>query len=297
MSHRDIRIGTMAGWAPNAVKLIKQLLPHGFESFQLNAWRSVGDVNWAQFADEALAVCGDKAIISTIGLFGNPLIDADCAKQWEAIIDNAHHFGTNVVVGFAGAVDGKPLEQSIPVFKKVWTPLAARAKDKGVKIAWENCDMGGRWEDVRWNIAHAPRAWEMMFNELAGYDNIGLEWEPCHQLNSLVDPIPQLRKIVESGRLFHIHGKDATVAWDIIRTYGIRGGKPFVWHRTPGFGDTNWTDVISILRMFKWNGSIDIEGWHDPVYCGELEYTGQVHALNYLKNCRGGPFVPNPVVG
>jgi len=40
-------------------------------------------------------------------------------------------------------------------------------------------------------------------------------------------------------------------------------------------------------------GSIDIEGWHDPVYCGELEMTGQVHGLNYLKRCRG-TFVPNP---
>jgi hypothetical protein len=24
--------------------------------------------------------------------------------------------------------------------------------------------------------------------------------------------------------------------------------------------------------------------------------TGQVHALKYLKRCRGGPFVPNPSV-
>jgi hypothetical protein len=41
-------------------------------------------------------------------------------------------------------------------------------------------------------------------------------------------------------------------------------------------------------------GSIDIEGWHDPVYRGDLEMTGQVRALNYLKDCRGGTFVPNP---
>jgi hypothetical protein len=41
-------------------------------------------------------------------------------------------------------------------------------------------------------------------------------------------------------------------------------------------------------------GSIDIEGWHDPVYRGELEMMGQVHGLNYLKQCRGGSWVPNP---
>ena len=64
--------------------------------------------------------------------------------------------------------------------------------------------------------------------------------------------------------------------------------------RTPGFGDTNWTDVISELRLAGWTGSIDIEGWHDPVYRDALEMTGQVHALNYLKSCRGGDFVIDP---
>ena len=54
------------------------------------------------------------------------------------------------------------------------------------------------------------------------------------------------------------------------------------------------TDIISDLRKSGFKGSIDIEGWHDPVYRDELEMTGQVHALNYLKNCRGGSFVANP---
>ena len=80
----------------------------------------------------------------------------------------------------------------------------------------------------------------------------------------------------------------------MIREYGVGGAKPFAFHRTPGFGDTNWTDLVSILRMAKFRGSIDIEGWHDPVYRAELEMTGQVHGLNYLKHCRGGDHVPNP---
>jgi hypothetical protein len=48
--------------------------------------------------------------------------------------------------------------------------------------------------------------------------------------------------------------------------------------------------------MGEFTGSIDIEGWHDPVYKGDLEMTGQVHALNYLKQCRGGSFIKNPKV-
>jgi sugar phosphate isomerase/epimerase len=110
---------------------------------------------------------------------------------------------------------------------------------------------------------------------------------------SLIDPLPQLRKYLP--HVWHVHGKDATIAWDVLRSTGLRGGNPFVWHRTPGFGDTNWTDVISILRMGGWRGSIDIEGFHDPVYRKDLEYTGQVHGLNYLKQCRGGPYIAAPV--
>jgi sugar phosphate isomerase/epimerase len=65
--------------------------------------------------------------------------------------------------------------------------------------------------------------------------------------------------------------------------------------RTPGFGDSNWTDVISELRLASYSGAIDIEGWHDPVYRNALEMTGQVAALDYLKRCRDGTHIPNPV--
>lgn len=121
---------------------------------------------------------------------------------------------------------------------------------------------------------------------------LGLEWEPCHQMVSLIDPLPQLRQWLP--KIYHVHGKDASIDHDALRRQGIRGGKSYVQHRTPGFGDTNWTDVISILRQGGFKGCIDIEGWHDPVYRNELEMTGQVHALRYLKQCRGGEFVPNP---
>lgn len=171
--------------------------------------------------------------------------------------------------------------------------MAERAQKNGVRIAFENCDMGGTWKSGDWNIAHNPTAWDMMF-EAVPCDNLGLEWEPCHQMVSLIDPIPQLREWI--GRIFHVHGKDATIHWDIIKKHGIHGPHEFAFHRTPGFGDSNWTNIISELRRGGFKGSIDIEGWHDPVYNNELEMTGQVHALNHLKQCRGGEFIKNPVL-
>jgi sugar phosphate isomerase/epimerase len=174
----------------------------------------------------------------------------------------------------------------------VWGELSRRAADRGIRIAFENCAMDGNWAGGDWNIAHNPDAWELMFDNVQA-DNLGLEWEPCHQLVYLIDPAPQVRKWAR--KIFHVHGKDATIRWDVIREHGIFGKVPFVQMRTPGFGDTDWVRVISELRLAGYSGAIDIEGWHDPVYRDALEMTGQVHALNYLKKCRGGAeLVPNP---
>jgi sugar phosphate isomerase/epimerase len=291
---KQIRIGTLVGGG-DAVRVLPQIIPHGFESFALTFWQTTNGTDLSELAKRVKEILAEKDIvISSLGIFGNPLSgtgdNADTLASWERLIDHAEAFGTNLVTGFTGRVPGS-IDESIPRFAEVFGELVRRAEDRGVKLAFENCDMGGTWKSGDWNIAHNPTAWEMMFNAVPA-DNIGLQWEPCHQMVSLIDPIPQLRKWI--GKIFNVHGKDATIAWDIVREYGIHGPKEFVWHRTPGFGDTNWTDIITILRQAGYEGSIDIEGWHDPVYRGELEMTGQVHGLNYLKRCRGGDFIPNP---
>ena len=267
MSHGDIRIGTLVQGSAGA-GYIRQIVPHGFESFQLTFWQRIPEgLNLKTLAGEvagaldeaAVTLSGSKPVISSLAVFGNPLQDKVCAESWKQCIDACALFECDLVAGFAGALAGEPVPDAMKQYKKVFGPL--------------------------------PKAWEMMFDILPA-DNVGLEWEPCHQMVSLIDPLPQLRQWAD--KVFHLHGKDATVNWDVLRTRGLRGGETVVHHRTPGFGDTNWTDVISILRMAGFKGSIDIEGWHDPVYRGELEMTGQVHGLKYLQQCRGGAFVANP---
>lgn len=295
MLQDTIRIGTMAGKGPKTADYIAQILPHGFESFQINFWQTLGETNLKTLACQVKDVlAGSDAVISCLGIYGNPLMDDDKGKEtrdgWKKLIDAAPSFGCDLVCGFTGRITGKPIPESMKQYKKVFDPLARRAADKGVRLAFENCEMGGNWKTGDWNIAHTPTAWEMMFNEIDA-ENIGLEWEPCHQMVKLIDPMPQLRKYVK--RIFHIHGKDATIYWDVIREHGITGSHQFAFHRTPGFGDSNWTNIISELRRGGFVGSIDIEGWHDPVYRGDLEMTGQVRALQYLKQCRG-EYIPNP---
>ncbi len=295
---RDIRIGTMIrGNGADPVGYVKQILPHGFESIEPFFWQTIGNKDIPRLAGELReAIDGHDVTISTLGMFGNPLedteLDRETLRGWETLIDNAHLFGATCIAGFTGRIRGKPIEASLPRFREVFGPLAKRAADKGVTIAFENCAMDGNWASGDWNIAHNPDAWELIFNALPD-ENLGLEWEPCHQLVYLIDPIPQIRKW--APKFFHVHGKDATVRWDVIREHGVFGKVPFVQMRTPGFGDSDWTRVISELRLAGYKGAIDIEGWHDPVYRNDLEMTGQVMALNHLKECRGGPgFVMNP---
>jgi sugar phosphate isomerase/epimerase len=291
-----IRIGTLV--RPDE-KYIQQVDKLGFESYSIT-WGGSSTIGMdpVSLAPKVKAVLADsKAVISSLGVYGNPLDQSHETYEavragWRQCIENAHAYGCDIVAGFTGRIIGKPIEESMPAFKAFFGPLVKMAGDHGVRIVFENCAMGGSWATGDWNCAHNPSAWELMFNEVSD-DNIGLQWEPCHQMVQLIDPIPQLRKWAK--KIFHIHGKDATIAWDVIREQGIGSPSKYVWHRTPGFGDTNWTDVISILRQNGFTGSIDIEGWHDPVYRGELEMTGQVRALNYLLACRGGEFVENPV--
>ena len=291
MTGHEIKIGTMVG-GYTAPKLIRQINQYGFESYALNFWQTTDGGDLAEFSKEVKEAIGDSgAIISCVGVFGNPLQDDNTLDSLKKAIKTAKLFGTDLVNGFSGALAGQTVEESMPRFTEVFTELCKLAESEGVRIAFENCPMGGDWDRVTTNLAFCPRSWELMFNALP-FDNIGLQWEPCHQMVQLIDPIPQLRKWAK--KIFNLHGKDATINWDIIREQGIGSGSECSWHRTPGFGDSNWSDIITILRQNDFVGSIDIEGWHDPIYSGDLEYTGQVHGLNYLKNCRGGAFIPNP---
>ncbi len=291
----DIRIGTLVK-ADGAPGYIKRILPLGFESFSLHMGDECTDTDLQSFAGEIKsAIEGEDAVISSVGVYGNPLEYDGAAEKtrrsWDMLIENAGLFGAGIITGFAGRLRGRPVPESIERFREIFGPAAEKAGERGIRLAFENCPMGGTWKTGDRNIAFNPAAWNLMF-EAVDRENIGLQWEPCHQMVQLAEPLPQLRKW--AGRIFHVHGKCATVRRDVISENGILGPEIFAYHRMPGFGDLDWKNVISELRLAGFKGSIDIEGWHDPVFRGELEMTGQAAALKYLKNCRGGDYVPNP---
>ncbi|MCL2774650.1 MAG: sugar phosphate isomerase/epimerase [Oscillospiraceae bacterium] len=286
-----IKIGTLVDGF-SVLKWIPKLIENKFECFVLNYWENTGDTDFSELSKKVKDALGDSGItVSTLSVYTNALRDENRIKEWEKCIDNAHLFGADIVTGFTGRLDDKSVPDNIPKFKEVFTELAKRAKDKGVRLAFENCAMGGDWNHGSFNIANSPIAWDMMFDAVP-YDNIGIEWEPAHHLSYLRDPLISLKKYAK--KIYHIHGKDANIDWEYIKEFGTGGPGWYASDRMPGYGDTNWKEVCTVLYKNGYAGTIDIEGFHDPYFRGESEFTGQVAALKYLKGCRGGEFVANP---
>ena len=294
----DIRLGTLLQLARgiDPAAAIRALAPHGFESFQLAFPPGLHGCDLAALTRTvAAATAATDTVVSALGLYGNPLgerPDDDATRAgWAALVDTAPDLGCDVVSGFTGRVRERPLTASLDPLRRVFTPLAERAARRGVRLAFENCAMGGDWRTGDWNIAIDPAAWERIFAALDA-PHVGLEWEPCHQLLALADPLPQIA--AWGPRIFHVHGKDAAVRHATIRRHGVLGAVPLGEHRLPGFGDSDWRAILGELRRAGFRGAVDIEGWHDPVFAGELETTGQVAALRHLQRCRGGTYVANP---
>ena len=224
------------------------LVEAGFECVALNFHMSLGGTDLHALAEQVMPYLREKGVrVATIGYYCNPIENTEQRKTLESVIDAAPLFGAPMVSTFAGAYEGEPVEKAIPKFGEVFRELGKRAADNGLKIAIENCPMDGTWQRATCNIAFHPKAWEMMF-EAVPEQNVGLEWEPGHQSIQLIDPVSQLREWIGTGRILHMHGKDCTTDWDAVRRYGVLGAVPFAKQRTPGFGDTDWRQILSILQ-------------------------------------------------
>ena len=271
--------------------MIPGMKQYGFEAFAVCFDHLTKNMDLTALAPRVMAELeGTDIEISALGRYGNPLAVAQDLLDLQDCIDKAHLFGCSTVSCFSGALPGTSVEESFPAFIRIFSEICKRAKDKGVTLVLENCMMGGTWHRLTYNMAFCPRTWEMIFDALP-FNNLGLEWEPAHAMSQMIDPIEELRQWAK--KVYHVHGKDASVDWTGLRREGIFCGRNFIENRTPGFGDTNWRDVFSILRSSGFEGVVSIEGYHDPVYGGEWELTGQIHGLNYLKWARGGKFARN----
>jgi sugar phosphate isomerase/epimerase len=270
------------------VKTVRSLRPMGFEGFCVYFWETTGDTDLGKLAAE-LREAGEEqgTPITALDIFGNPLRGDETGEAtWRntgELVRRAKDFGCSVVGCFTGRIPGTSVPGSLEAWKERYSPIIEDAERLGVRIAFENCRFADTWRSGKWNIAINPDAWELMFRAVPS-TAIGLEWEPCHQVQSLADPYAQLREWLP--RIFHVHGKDARIDRKLLAERGLYGAGHWNVSCFPGNGDSDWREIFTILRQGGYAGSVDIEGWNDKEWSGELEIEGQRRALEYLLRCR-----------
>jgi sugar phosphate isomerase/epimerase len=238
------------------------------------------DADWKPYADQLRAETASLDLrISALGAqYANPLDPpqrAGAVAIFRRAIEVAAYLGIPVVSGFAGAVIQtrvnerggnpmyEPLERFLPELISFWEPLAAYAKDHGIKLAFEHCPQGVWHLPVMgYNMLAQPAIWERFF-DAAPWDNVGLEWDASHLVCQFIDPVENIRRF--GSRIFHVHAKDARVNRHLLELYGICH-PGVVEHRFVGLGQSDWSEIVHMLMRVGYTGDLSIEGRHDPVY-------------------------------
>lgn len=207
--------------------------------------------------------------ISCIGAFYRNSMDADAGRAEEIYhhvrhaIELAQAMQVPVVSGFAGRIVGVPLEHSLGRFREIWSAHASFAAEHGVRIAFEPCPMGEYHTPYGGiNCICTPAMWERCFNEVQS-DAVGLEWDPSHLVCQRIDPIINLRQW--GRKVYHVHAKDGRLYPDVVDRYGLFHPGA-IEHCFPGFGDSDWGQIIKELRRCGYASDLNIEGWHDDVF-------------------------------
>ena len=272
------------------------------------------NADWKPFAEEFSAAARDRGMrLSAIGaLYRNPLDPAQtesAGRVFARAIEVAAHLGVRTVSGFPGGViepefnprGGNPVyeltEAHLPRLLTFWEPLARFAAERGVRIAFEHCPQGQFHLPIMgYNMLAQPAMWERLFNATR-CENIGIEWDPAHLVCQFIDPVANLRRF--GSRVFHVHAKDAFINRSLLVTYGVC--HPGVAeHRWPGFGQSDWAQIVHELLRAGYDSDLNLEGWHDPVLRDheagqggvlagrQLEEAGQLAARRWLAQ-----FVPD----
>jgi sugar phosphate isomerase/epimerase len=237
-------------------------------------------LHWREDAQQFAAEAKTRGLrISSIGAYYQNALDPaqteTALAMFHRAIDLAELIGVKTVGGFPGAIiqttihprGGNPIytpfENFVPQLVAFWEPVAKYAADHGVRIAFEHCPQGGFGLPVmHYNAFGQPAIWERFF-DATKCENIGLEWDAAHLVCQFIDPVENIRKF--GRRIFHVHAKDAMINRALLETYGIC--HPGVAeHRLPGFGQSDWGQIVHELLRAGYDSDLNIEGWHDPVF-------------------------------
>lgn len=200
--------------------------------------------------------------ISSLAFYPNPLD----TEKGPAAVEHLYHviemsalLGVNMVTTFIGRDQSRTVEENLELVKSVWPPILDYAREKGVRVAIENCPMlfgADQWPGGQ-NLFTSPANWQKVFDALP-YDNLGVNYDPSHFIWQMIDyvkPIYQFR-----DKVFHVHVKDIKLYRDKLDQVGIMGYPlDFMSPKLPGLGDVDWGKYISALTDIGYNGPVCVE--------------------------------------
>ena len=202
--------------------------------------------------------------ISSLGYYPNPLHPEAEHRETviahlKQVIAGASLLEVPVVGTFIGKDKNKTVEQNLEEYAKVWKPIVQFAKERGIKIAIENCPMLFSYDE--WpggnNLANTPAIWRKMW-EIIPDEHFGLNLDPSHLILQMIDYERVVREF--SSRIFHVHAKDLHIDREGLYQHGaLSQGMGWQVPRLPGLGDMDWGKFFAALTAARYDYVVSIE--------------------------------------
>jgi sugar phosphate isomerase/epimerase len=209
-------------------------------------------------------VAARKLTVSALGYYPNPLHPDPAVREAAAVhirrlVDAAQLLEVPTVGTFVGRDQTRTVKQNLEEYAKVWPPLVKYARERGVRIAIENCPM--IFSDDEWpggtNLATTPAIWSRMW-ELIPDDHFGLNLDPSHLVWQMIDYERVVREF--GSRIFHVHAKDMMIDREGLYRNGVLSqGMGWQVPRLPGLGEIDWRRFISALYRAGYDGVVSVE--------------------------------------
>lgn len=257
-----MKIGYLTSFNPDEAQRARRL---GFDCLEVHSGSWGGDAVYAsdqqrkQIVDDLRRAKDEHGIAITAVAHYGPALHLkgkDLLDSFARAIEIARDCGAGVVTAIAARENpDKSVADNIPAFKTVYTDIAKRAEDAGVKVAFENWPGFGGYPLKGITMPFTPDAWGRMF-EAVPSKALGLEFDPSHLYWQGIDHMAALRKFRD--RVYHVHAKDTEIFHDRRDAVGIYGEEWWTY-RIPGLGEIDWAEFVAELHTIGYAGGVCIE--------------------------------------
>ncbi|SDE98626.1 Sugar phosphate isomerase/epimerase [Fontibacillus panacisegetis] len=160
-----------------------------------------------------------------------------------------------------------------------WKEIGKLAEEHHVKIGIE---LHGGF------LCHTPYTILKLREETC--DAIGVNLDPSHLWWQGIDPVGAIKILGKAGAIHHFHAKDTYLDQDNMNMYGLLDMQPYgdvqtrAWtFRSVGCGHsmTEWSDIVSALRIYGYDYVISIEH-EDPLMSIEEGFNRAVTNLKSI---------------